>query len=161
MNKQTSQPQPFNLYDFQLRAMPVLLAWGTASLFAGLAWLFNPKPWRAGFGLQFAAWGFINSLIALLGQGMARRNKKRLKAGEINQAEHKRQAAQFERLLRLNAVLDICYMLAGGWLITRRPQETRRQGMGWGVVVQGGALLIWDLLLERLLHNRRQSLKLE
>lgn len=159
MNKPYDIPPAFNLYKFQLKALPVLSAWGLASFIAGLVWLPNREAWRAGFGTQFAAWGLIDAFIALLGQRAAARNHSRWQRGEIDKQEQQRQAAQFERLLWLNAGLDICYVLGGKWLVSRQPQDARRQGMGWGIMVQGGVLFIWDVILGILVHNRGRGNK--
>jgi hypothetical protein len=120
-----------------------LLAWGGGSVLAGtalLAWL------RAGhrrsallehFGIQTAAWG-----AAVLAVGAVAR---------VSLATRDLAAAtRLDRLLWLNIGLDGGYVLVGATLIVTGWALGRRLGMlgaGLGVVVQGIALGLLDLLL--------------
>jgi hypothetical protein len=62
-----------------------------------------------------------------------------------------REARNIRAFLWLNAGLDILYML-GGWSWARRAAQKGgrnaefQRGMGMGIVVQGGLLLIWDVI---------------
>jgi hypothetical protein len=152
----TDQPAPdrYNLYRYQVQAFPLLLGWAAGSLAAGLAWLAGPNRFLRGLGVQFAAWGLIDGLIALLALKGAR---KRLVVGAPALDEHDRQALQFEKIVWANAVLDVFYVLGGVFLLRRAAQDGQRRGMGWGVILQGGFLLIWDILLAGLAGRRRRA----
>ena len=152
----------FNLYRFQLRLFPALLVWALGSIAAGIVWLRNDDGQVRGYGSQFAGWGAINLLLALFGMNSAWRNQTRLKQGEISTAQHAVQAQKFERLVLVNAGLDVGYIAAGAWLASTpidKPQKQPglRRGMGWGILCQGAFLLGWDLLLALLVHQRRKA----
>jgi hypothetical protein len=92
-------------------------------------------PWVAGaqVGRQLGAWATLSvvagALLLLASDDVAAR------AG----AERRR----LRRLLRLNAVLDVGYVAVGvGLLLAWRTEAG--VGHGWGVVVQGGFLLVFD-----------------
>ncbi len=120
-----------------------LVVWGASSILVGtalLAWL------RAGarrsalldhFAIQTAAWGAVDIALAAVARGsLAPRDV----AG----------ATRLDRFLWLNVGLDVGYLLVGitllvlGWRLGRRLGLV---GAGIGVVVQGGALLLLDLIL--------------
>lgn len=156
----------FNLYRFQQRLFPILLGWALGSIAAGILWMKNPHATTAGLGSQFAGWGVINAVLAAFGLNSARRNLERQAQGEISADEHDRQAQNFERLVLLNAGLDLGYIAAGAWLARTPPQQvgtagakpaSSRKGMGLGIVAQGAFLLAWDLLLALLVHKRRNA----
>jgi hypothetical protein len=120
-----------------------LLAWGGGSVLVGtalLAWLHAGRRRSAlleHFGIQTAAWG-----AAVLAFGAVAR---------IALAPRDLAAAtRLDRLLWLNIGLDGGYVLVGftliaaGWLLGRR---LGMLGAGLGVVVQGIALALLDLLL--------------
>lgn len=117
--------------------------WGAASLLVGtalLAWLVarrHPSPLLAHFGVQTAAWGGIEVLLAALSWGsLAPRDL----AG----------ATRLDRVLWLNIGLDAGYVMVGvalavaGWRLGRRLGLV---GAGIGVVIQGSALALLDLVL--------------
>jgi hypothetical protein len=120
-----------------------LLAWGALSVLAGtaiLAWLRvrgRSSALLAHFAMQMAGWGVVElAFVALSWRSLAARD---LSA-----------ATRLDRLLWLNAGLDMGYVLAGvslaitGWKLGRRLGVV---GAGIGVVVQGAALLLLDLQL--------------
>ena len=120
-----------------------LLVWGAVSVLAGtalLAWLRVGSRQSAllkHFAIMSAAWGAVDLVIGLvLWTHVAIRDV----AG----------ATRLDRLLWLNIGLDAGYVLVGltiavvGWQVGRRMGLV---GAGIGVVVQGLALALLDLLL--------------
>ena len=120
-----------------------LLVWGAACVLSGtaiMAWL------RAGarnsdllkhFAIQTSAWGVVEGLFAL---AMWTQLAPRAVAS----------ATRLDRLLWLNIGLDAGYVLVGitlcvsGWRLGRRLGLV---GAGTGVVVQGFALALLDLVM--------------
>ena len=147
----------YNLYRYQFNAMPVLLGWGLGSLAAGLVWMRSSSQWLRGLGGQFVGWGAIDGLIAGFALRGAERNAARLAGGEISPAVHDQQAVQFERIVWLNAVLDIGYLAGGLWLLRRGANQPNRRGMGLGVLIQGAFLFVWDILLASCAQRQRQN----
>ncbi len=144
-----------NIFTFQVRAMPILLGWAGGSILAGLLWQRERDPWFKGFGGQFIGWGIINGLIALFGLRGAQKNAARFTSGEISLEEHTRQTNQFRNLVAINTALDVGYIAAGAWLAgSKNSPDPQRKGMGWGIILQGAFLFVWDLLLTLLVMQR-------
>lgn len=120
-----------------------LLVWGAASVLTGsalLAWLFagsRRSKLLEQFAVQTAGWGVVEIVLA----GMARTAlAPRDFAG----------ATRLDRLLWLNIGLDAGYILVGLALVTTGWYLGRRLGLlgaGTGIIVQGGALAVLDLML--------------
>jgi hypothetical protein len=117
--------------------------WGGASLLLGTALLaaLRVRGQRSAlldlFATTTAAWGVVDLALALWGmRSLALRD---LAA-----------ATRMDRFLWLNVGLDVGYVLVGltllvaGWRLSRRPGMI---GAGVGVIVQGLALAILDLML--------------
>lgn len=127
-----------------------LALWSVLSVGAGLLGLALhmagvwPEGWTRvlfAFGVQCLVWGVIDGVIAGFG---ARDLRRRLAAGEAaDPAATAAFGARLLRLLRLNAGLDVLYVIVGVSLIAfwRTPDGL---GHGLGVLVQGGFLLAFD-----------------
>ncbi len=146
-----------NLYTYQARAMPILLGWSVGSVVAGALWLRSAGKFWRGLGSQFLGWGAIDGLIAGFALRGAAKSAARLESGTITLAEHQRQWLQFERFIWLNVLLDVGYVLGGVWLKRSSSHDPQRQGMGWGIAIQGGFLLIWDILLASISRSKRRG----
>jgi hypothetical protein len=121
-----------------------LLMWSGLSVGLGVAMLTIPGFWR-GFGLQAVVWGVIDGAIALVAQRRLRRRLAELKdphAPEVLEAESRK----LRRLLLGSAGLDLLYVAVGLLLVVTLGQDDAfARGNGWGVTVQGGFLLLFDL----------------
>ena len=157
MMRSVGDNQSFDVFDFQCRALPVLMGWAAGSLVAGWLWWRSHSTWWRGLGTQFAGGGLIDGGIAGFGLRGALRNSHRLASGQIDQGELKRQARNFERLLWINTGLDVGYVVAGLWLARHYPDDEGRRAMGWGIILQGAFLLVYDLILARLVRARRDA----
>jgi hypothetical protein len=145
------------IYTFQKTVSERLLVWSSASVLVGL-WLLwrGQSSNRRGFGQQALIWGLIDAAIALFGWRMA---QQRSRDPAAQQPEvQQREAGNLRRLLWINSGLDILY-IAGGWLLARRHHSNRRgwRGHGWGVVVQGAFLLVFDLYHALCLSEQHQE----
>lgn len=120
-----------------------LLVWGGASVLVGtalLAWLRGTRRRSSlldHFALQTAGWGAVDVVLAALAfRSLAERDL----SG----------ATQLDRFLWLNIGLDAGYVMVGvalavaGWRLGKRLGLV---GAGVGVVVQGCALAVLDLVL--------------
>jgi len=120
-----------------------LALWGGASTLVGTAWIAldrvrgRASPLRTHFAVQTAAWGAVDLVLVWVATGsLALRDL----AG----------ARSLERFLWLNIGLDGGYVGVGvtlalaGWALGRRLGAV---GAGAGIVVQGLALLLLDLVL--------------
>lgn len=157
LNRAPESRPDFNLYTYQQDAMPILLGWGIGSTLAGLVWRRSASSWLRGLGIQFIGWGIVDALIASFAIANAANKSAQVDSGEITKVEHRRQSEQFERIVWLNALLDIGYILGGSRMVKRSQQNRQRRGMGWGIIIQGLFLFIWDVLLASTARRKRRD----
>lgn len=135
-------------------AMWTLGAWSVANLGVGtVGTLAASDPrWKA-FHQGNAAWNTVNLGIAGLSLWSLQREEPG--AGGLDAARRRSQSLSLA--LAVNAGLDVVYVAGGGWLWERgvRTGNPRQIGLGQALILQGGALLIFDLTVLRL--HRRQS----
>lgn len=132
------------IWDFQDLLSRRLLLWSTLSVAGGLLLLALGDAFWRGFGVQAVAWGVIDAAIALFGQRSAARQRA---ASRGDARAVGRVAANLRRLLWLNTGLDVLYVAGGVLLVyTLGRTDLFAEGNGWGVILQGGFLLIFDLL---------------
>jgi hypothetical protein len=106
-----------------------LLVWAIPWMGAGILGLwFSSSDSQKGFWGMSGAWGFVNGAIALVG----------LLGAETQDY------AGLQTTLWVNAGLDVLYMASGLYLMSR-PEETWRGG-GVAILIQGGFLLVFDIL---------------
>lgn len=84
-------------------------------------------------------WGAMDSLIATAGWRGATRKANTLATGTLTDARHMEDVCRFERLLWINAVLDIGYALGGALFIRRNPDREGNRGHGAGVIAYSGS----------------------
>jgi hypothetical protein len=121
--------------------------WAGLSVGSGAALATAEDEFLQGVGEQFIGWGAIDGLIAL---GGAWQNGRR---GPLDEVQEAAEFAKLRRILWLNAFLDVGYVLGGWWLIrTKGEQSARWRGRGLGIILQGGFLLVFDII-----HALRRS----
>ena len=120
-----------------------LALWGGSSILVGGALLGLLRlrrvrsPLLDHFAIQTVAWGAVDLALALAG-------RQRLELRDLAAA------TRLDRFLWLNIGLDAGYIMVGltllavGWRVARRPGLV---GAGLGVIVQGAALAVLDLVL--------------
>lgn len=121
-----------------------LLAWGIGSTVVGAGLARDRSPVVRHIGLQAIGWGLIDALLAWNGRRSARQHRAVLATDSPDPAEFTA-ATGFQKLVALNAGLDVLYILGGLWLA--RTSEPQRRGAGIGITIQGLFLLIYDALL--------------
>jgi esterase/lipase len=129
------------IIDFQLKLTRRLLEWSAASVILGaLLMLFGNLFWRA-FGGMAVAWGLVDAAIAWFGQRSALRQQ----AASLSPADQTRRARNLSRLLWVNAGLDVMYIAVGlGMAFSLGRYNPIWRGYGWGIVVQGAFLFLFD-----------------
>ncbi len=141
------------IYTFQRRLSERLLLWSVLSIAVGIvfAWRKTEPDWRA-FGQQHVGWGAVDALIALIGGFNTWRQAANPSAQQP--AARQRAADKLQRLLWINAGLDLFYVAGGLWL-SRRADPNRRgwRGHGWAVMIQGFFLLIFDIVHASHIHR--------
>jgi pimeloyl-ACP methyl ester carboxylesterase len=143
------------IWYFQKLLSHRLLAWSVLSIAAGLVLWFSVGEFWRGFSVQAMAWGGIDALIALLGlRGLTARLD-----APVDENANAAKARGLRRILWINTGLDGLYVAGGLALIFSLGVENAfNRGMGWGVVVQGSFLLLFDLLHARAVPANEISL---
>jgi hypothetical protein len=130
------------IWEFQKTVSQRLLIWSGLSTALGIVMsLFG--AFGRGIGGQFVGWAVINAAIALGGSFFTDQRKLKLAAPDAPKTLIK-EASSLQRLLWINAGLDVLYML-GGWL-TMRSDKSYRRGMGLGIILQGLFLFVFDII---------------
>lgn len=86
-------------------------------------------------GYQALGWGAVNGTIAGIGALMAHRQRSHPK-------NWRRERQRIRRLLWINVGLDVGYIGAGALLASQ--SDGRLRGTGYGIMLQGGGLLVID-----------------
>ena len=130
-----------DIWTYERKLAKRLLMWAVVSTLTGLILiLFSNAFWQA-FGIQAAAWGFIDGLIAIFGL----RRVKQKSLPPSNEGDHLQEARNIRKVLWINTCLDVIYIASGAALIFFLGTNSDFwQGTGWGIILQGGFLLIFD-----------------
>lgn len=128
----------------QDRMLDPLLAWGIGSVVAGSALAFASDGFRRGIGIQSAIWGLVSAGFALGWQCSARRNAIAARSGDLGALGIQSEARRFEHALALKTGFGAVYV-AAGTLLALRGTRPSTQGAGVGIIIQGSALLAFDL----------------
>ena len=131
------------ILDFEKLVSRRLLLWAVPSTLAGAALILFGNPfWRA-FGIQALAWGVVDGLIAWV--GLHRLQK--LPTSPSSFSEESKEATRMRKILWVNNALDVLYMAGGAALIYFLGASSDFWlGTGWGVIIQGAFLFLFDML---------------
>jgi hypothetical protein len=138
-----------NFFVYQRRALRPLLRWGMGSSVVGTALALLPSSYWRQLGVQAAAWGMIDAILAVAGRRSALLKAEHSFAGDLSEAQEHVAVEQFRRILQVNAGLDVLYIVAGLAVARRYADTPGRRGLGHGIAIQGLFLLIFDSLLAR------------
>ncbi|GAB4411915.1 MAG: hypothetical protein Fur0044_06110 [Anaerolineae bacterium] len=127
-----------------------LLLWSRFSVIGGLGLLRGNAFWR-GVGWQAIGWGLVDAAIAIWGGRAMRRRYAALPNPEVP-AVQAQESRNLRHLLWLNAGLDVLYIVGG--LILQRRRNWR--GHGWGIIIQGSFLFLFDLYHAVILAEERE-----
>ena len=137
------------------RGMMVLGGWALTNITIGAFGMKNSTGEDKYFHQMNLLWNTVNVSIAsyALISGLS----EDLMAYSQNELFAKHEG--LERILLINAGLDVLYIGAGAWMIKRSQSVTKRQalwkGYGRSVILQGGFLLVFDLILYGIQHSRK------
>ena len=142
-----------NIWKFQSQLTRRLLIWSFFSMLAGGILQIPRQPFARGLGQQFAAWGFVDALIAAFGNQAAGKRFAQLLdplAPEVTATE----TQKLRKILWINTGLDVGYMAGGAALaLTKGQANPGWRGHGIGVIIQGAFLFFFDLFHASKLKN--------
>ncbi len=135
------------------KGMLILGSWALGNMVWGGISANNATGREKGFHQMNLYWNSINFLIAGLGYYGASNAPADLGLWEsIDEQQH------IEKILLVNAALDVGYMASGLYLIERGKNLNRDQWVGFGqsVIMQGAFLMAFDLIMYRFQrHNSK------
>ena len=122
----------------------VLGAWATANIVQGSISASNTTGKEHYVHQMNAYWNTVNLAIAGAGLYMVKKQMAR----KFGLADNLREQAKIEKLLLLNTGLDAAYIMTGLYLKERgaRVNSEQSQGYGTSLLLQGGFLLVFDLI---------------
>lgn len=122
----------------------VLGAWAGANIIQGTISASNTTGSEHYLHQMNAYWNTVNLAIAGVGLLGIRKQLKQ----QYNLADNLRAQHRIEKILLLNTGLDLAYIATGLYLKERgtRLNNVRNQGYGNSLLLQGGFLLIFDLI---------------
>jgi hypothetical protein len=126
-------------------AMSVLLGWAVLNIGTGVTGHFTTQGDTQAFFQANAAWNVVNLAIA----GFGLHGQLTAQPETWGLARSLAEGQQMEKILLLNAGLDVGYMALGGFLLERglRTDSARFRGWGRSLLLQGGFLLLFDSAL--------------
>lgn len=133
-----------NIWQFQRLVSQRLIRWGLGSVLVGMMMRSGNPFWR-NVGNQFIAWGAIDAGIGFFGKMGANERADSLdNPGTVEVLEQ--ETKNLRRILWINTILDVFYVIGGLWWTRRDKGDGVARGNGWGVVIQGAFLFVFDLL---------------
>lgn len=124
--------------------MYVLGAWASANIIQGTISASNTQGSEKAFHQMNAYWNTVNFAIAGVGLLGIRKQMKRA----YGLASNLKEQQKLEKILLLNSGLDLAYIATGLYLKEKgiRHNNTRHEGFGNSLVLQGAFLLVFDLI---------------
>ncbi len=137
------------------QGMLILGGWAVSNLIVGGIGMTQTEGNTKYFHQMNAAWNTVNLGIAGFGYAGLRGQ-----SASIGLAETIREFQSFENILLFNAGLDVGYMALGGYLWERglRKDSDRLVGYGQSIILQGGFLFTFDLILYFLSRSESSAL---
>lgn len=132
-----------NFFAWQERVLDLLLAWGIGNVGVGTVLALRSSGIKRAIGVQAIAWGLVDSAVALYAGCIARRHATSARSGMFGARHIQQRARRFEHLLALQTGTDVLYVSAGAFF-AQRSRSPWVRGTAIGVLIQGGALLIYD-----------------
>ena len=143
--------------DLNRTGMQILGSWAAGNMLLSATQLRQTDPIKRSYHQMNLAWNGVNIAIAAFGyfQGLDGDLAKTL-------AYTLDEQYSIEKILLLNAGLDMVYM-AGGWYLLERSRRADKphqlNGFGRAVIVNGAFLFLFDVILHQVhVHHRAELL---
>ncbi len=133
--------------DKQQTGMLILGGWAVGNIALGSALVGRAEGVDKHFHTMNIAWNAVNLGIAAFGYYSAAK----IDPAGLSLFESVQQQNNLQKILLLNAGLDVGYMLGGAYLIERsknaEKNAERLEGFGKSIVLQGAFLFVFDLAM--------------
>ncbi len=135
--------------------MLILGGWAVSNLVVGGIGMTQTSGNVRYFHQMNAAWNTVNLAIAGFGYYGLRNQSTSITLSETITEFH-----NFEKILLFNAGLDVGYIAIGAYLWERgiRTESARLKGYGQSMILQGGFLFVFDLVLYALSRSESRAL---
>lgn len=138
--------------SFRETGMIVLGSWATANIVTGLIGRSQTSGSTSKFHEMNAIWNSVNLGIAVFGYISAQNLDAESSAFELYKSQQ-----ELDKILLINAALDVAYMATGLWMRERSKNISGNSDlwMGYGnsIILQGAFLFVFDLAMVGL-HQR-------
>ena len=159
LQAQTQEFDPNYYYqqslNIQRSGMHVLGGWALLNIVSGVYGNYKFSQESKYFFQMNAAWNMVNLGIAGIGlYGVANSSL------DIQEIEMFSEMSKFDRILLINAGLDLIYIGVGSTILKKglKKNSSRMIGYGRSIILQGGFLLLFDLGLYMLHSNNTEVL---
>ena len=116
-----------DFFGWQERALGWLLAWGTGNVIVGMGGARAADEVVRQIARQAVGWGSVDLLLAINGRCSARRHARTAGPAQVTAA-----VTRFRRILAINAVLDVFYVLGGSGSSDLQVYARAATVLGWG-----------------------------
>ena len=131
------------IWDFENVLSRRLVLWACLSILIGAIMVLSGDRFWQAFGVQALAWGAVDGITGWIG---VHRRKNLLKK-RTSFREEEKESDRIRKLLWVNAALNVLYVASGAALIYFLGRGSIFwRGTGWGIIVQGSLLYVFDLL---------------
>lgn len=135
-----------SFFVWQERVLDVLLAWGVGNVLAGSVIAATRTGTQRAIAVQAIGWGVADASIAIYAQCVARKHATSARAGMYGARHVQDRARLFGQVLAVQTSADLVYVVAGS-IVAAKSERPWVRGTALGIVIQGGALLLYDLAL--------------
>ncbi len=137
--------KPFNQtrIDYNKRGMLILGSWAIGNIALGGIMSGRTSGETKAFHQMNLYWNTVNLVIAGFGYYSAANEVSGIEFWETIQAQH-----SIEKILLVNAALDVGYMVGGLYVLERgrRLERDQLRGFGKSIIIQGAFLMAFDAI---------------
>jgi hypothetical protein len=145
------------IWDFYRRVTGLLIGWNILNILVGIIASRRKSLQTKGMASQAVGWGIINILIGVFGN-LATEKRMEKMPNPYSPSVVAKETDNFKRILLVNSALDLVYMLGGQRLAqTRGKRNPMMRGVGYGIILQGALLFVFDIVNAMLVPPKPES----
>lgn len=145
------------IWDFYRQVTRLLIGWNVLNIIGGIAASRRKSLQTKGMASQAVGWGIINILIGIFGN-LATEKRVEKMSNPYSPDIVTRETDNFKRILLINSALDVIYIFAGQrFAQTRGKRNPMMRGIGYGIILQGAMLFVFDIVNALLVPPKPES----